>query len=123
ALKEKQKYGKKEVEKRIAKKVRKILEEYFLACKADKSDHYTVQDMYEALQQRVLEDEIEAEAIPKVSTIQSWIGHYTRQYHKHAAQTALSYTQKLPTARLFLNNLQNFTPNNTNDFYWFGGGS
>ncbi|CAG8643553.1 7844_t:CDS:2, partial [Racocetra persica] len=54
---------------------------------ADKSDHYTAQDMYEALQQRVLEDEIEAEAIPKVSTIQSWIGHYTCQHREHIAQT------------------------------------
>ncbi|CAG8739385.1 11338_t:CDS:2, partial [Racocetra persica] len=32
---------------------------------ADKSDRYTAQDMYEALQQRVLEGKIEAEAIPK----------------------------------------------------------
>ncbi|CAG8459033.1 29064_t:CDS:2 [Gigaspora margarita] len=65
ALKEKQKYEKKGVGKKIAKKVRKI------AGEANKSDRYTVQDMYEALQQRVLEGEIEAEAILKVSTIQS----------------------------------------------------
>ncbi|CAG8702764.1 16255_t:CDS:1, partial [Racocetra persica] len=83
----KQKYGKKEVGKRIAKKVRKILKGYFLSGEADKSDRYTVQNMYEALQQRVLEGEIEAEAIPKVSTIQSWIGYYTCQHCEHAAQT------------------------------------
>ncbi|CAG8644670.1 33780_t:CDS:2, partial [Racocetra persica] len=74
ALKKKQKYREKGIGKRIAKN------------EADKSDHYTAQDMYEALQQRVLEGEIEAEAIPKVSTIQSWIGYYTRQYREYAAQ-------------------------------------
>ncbi|RIB20241.1 hypothetical protein C2G38_2304621 [Gigaspora rosea] len=58
ALKEMQKYGKKGAGKRIAKKVRKILEGYFLAGNADKIDRYTVQDMYQALQQRVLEGDI-----------------------------------------------------------------
>ncbi|CAG8673767.1 19022_t:CDS:1, partial [Gigaspora margarita] len=38
---------------------------------ADKSDHYTTQDMYQALQQRVLEGDIEAEDVLKVFTIQS----------------------------------------------------
>lgn len=89
ALKEKQKYGKKGAGKRIAKKVRKILEGYFLAGNADKSDRYTAQDMYQALQQRVLEGDIEAEDVPKVSTIQSWIGRYTRQHRKHTAQTSI----------------------------------
>ncbi|RIB12700.1 hypothetical protein C2G38_2041610 [Gigaspora rosea] len=89
ALKEKQKYGKKGAGKRIAKKVRKILEGYFLAGNADKSDHYTVQDMYQALQQRVLEGDIEAEDFLKVSTIQSWIGRYTRQHREHTAQTSI----------------------------------
>ncbi|RIB16393.1 hypothetical protein C2G38_2143116 [Gigaspora rosea] len=71
ALKEKQKYRKKGAGKRIAKKVRKILEGYFLASNANKSDRYTAQDMYQALQQRVLEGDIEAEDVPEVSTIQS----------------------------------------------------
>ncbi|RIB28258.1 hypothetical protein C2G38_2158360 [Gigaspora rosea] len=52
---------------------------------ADKSDCYTMQDMYQALQQRVLKGDIEAEDVPKVSTIQSWIGRYTRQHREHTA--------------------------------------
>ncbi|CAG8719352.1 22698_t:CDS:2 [Gigaspora margarita] len=71
ALKEKQKYEKKGTRKRISKQVRRILEGYFLAGNANKSDCYTVQDMYKSLQQRVLEGDIEAEAVPKVSTIQN----------------------------------------------------
>ncbi|CAG8630924.1 8626_t:CDS:1, partial [Scutellospora calospora] len=37
----------------------------------NQSDHYTIQDMYQALQQKVLESNIEAETVSKVSTIQS----------------------------------------------------
>ena len=65
------------------------MEGYFLAGNTDKSDRYTAQDMYEALQQRVIEGDIEAEVVPKVSTIQSWIGRYTRQHREHAAQMGI----------------------------------
>ncbi|CAG8448028.1 4226_t:CDS:2 [Scutellospora calospora] len=70
-LKEKQKYRKKRAGKRITKKIRKILERYFLTSNADKSDHYTTQNMYQALQQKVLKSDIEAETVLKLFTIQS----------------------------------------------------
>ncbi|CAG8498701.1 22966_t:CDS:2 [Gigaspora margarita] len=42
------------------------------------SDHYNAQDMHQALQKKVLESNIENEDVPKISTIQNWIGRYTR---------------------------------------------
>ncbi|CAG8665402.1 21057_t:CDS:2 [Gigaspora margarita] len=70
-LKEKQKYGKKGAGKRITKKVRTILEGYFLAGNANKSNYYNAQDMHQALQKKVLEGEIENKDVPKISTIQN----------------------------------------------------
>ncbi|CAG8474694.1 8033_t:CDS:1, partial [Scutellospora calospora] len=77
-LKEKQKYGKKGARKRVTKKVRTILEEYFLTSNINKSDCYTAQDMHQALQKRALEDKIASKDVLKISTIQNWIGYYTR---------------------------------------------
>ncbi|CAG8776242.1 18877_t:CDS:2 [Gigaspora margarita] len=67
-LKEKQKYEKKGTRKRITKKVRTILEEYFLASNANKSVHYNIQDMHQALQKK---GEIENKDVSKISTIQN----------------------------------------------------
>ena len=41
ALKENQKFGKKGAEKRMTNQVRALLEGYFIAGNADKSNHYT----------------------------------------------------------------------------------
>lgn len=90
ALKEKQKYGKRGVRKRITKKVRTILEGYFLAGNVNKSDRYTAQDMHQALQEKVLEGEIESDIVPKISTIQNWIARYTREHREQAARTNIS---------------------------------
>ncbi|CAG8799823.1 9352_t:CDS:1, partial [Cetraspora pellucida] len=60
---------------------------YFLAGNINKSDRYTAQDIYQALQKRVLEGEIESEDVPKIFTIQNWIGCYTHQHCEQAVQT------------------------------------
>ncbi|RIB23511.1 hypothetical protein C2G38_2032692 [Gigaspora rosea] len=62
ALKVNQKFGKKGARKRISPEIRILLEGYFLA-----------------------EGEIKMEKVPKVSTIQNWIGCYTHEHKQEAA--------------------------------------
>ncbi|UZO05371.1 uncharacterized protein OCT59_025725 [Rhizophagus irregularis] len=69
ALKERQKFGKKGGEKRISKYVIPYFEAYFLAGDVNKSEKYTAQEMYNELKELVEEGILEAEEIPKVSTI------------------------------------------------------
>ncbi|RIA99838.1 hypothetical protein C2G38_2237331 [Gigaspora rosea] len=52
----------------------------------NKSNKYTAQDMHDELVQLVQEGEIKIEEVPKVSTIQNWIGCYTHE-HKQEAVT------------------------------------
>ncbi|PKC13739.1 hypothetical protein RhiirA5_372007, partial [Rhizophagus irregularis] len=69
ALKERQKFGKKGGGKRISKYVIPYFEAYFLAGDVNKSEKYTAQEMYNELKELVEEGILEAEEIPKVSTI------------------------------------------------------
>ncbi|CAG8789997.1 36558_t:CDS:1, partial [Gigaspora margarita] len=69
ALKENQKFGKKGTKKRISKKVRALLEEFFIAGNANKSDHYDAQDMHKELLKCAKEGEISNEEVSKPTTI------------------------------------------------------
>lgn len=90
ALKERQKFGKKGEGKRISKYVIPYLEAYFLAGDVDKSEKYTAQEMYNELKELVEEGILEAEEIPKVSTIGNWITRYAQELHKPIVKYKLS---------------------------------
>ncbi|PKC53042.1 hypothetical protein RhiirA1_512460, partial [Rhizophagus irregularis] len=79
ALKENQKFGKKGAGKRMTNQVRTLLEGYFMAGNADKSNRYTAQDMQCELEKCAQEGEINKEDVPKVTTIQNWISKTTRE--------------------------------------------
>ncbi|CAG8447583.1 12955_t:CDS:2 [Funneliformis caledonium] len=72
----KQKYGKKRGEKRISKRVWKLLEKYFLEGNVDKSKRFITTTMLENLRRKVKE-ELNEEEIPKLQTIQGWISRYS----------------------------------------------
>ncbi|CAG8604541.1 18591_t:CDS:1, partial [Racocetra persica] len=72
-LKENQKFGKKSTGKQMSKKVRALLEEFFIAENANKSNYYSTQDMYKELLKCAKEGEISDEKVPKLITIQNWI--------------------------------------------------
>src|SRR2546429_4488607 len=65
ATKEVQKYGKKGGGKRIKKRICAILEECFLVGNVDKSHRMTAQDMWNFLNLKTQEGEIESVDIPK----------------------------------------------------------
>lgn len=69
ALKSKQKYGKKGGEKRISKRVWKLLEEYFLEGNVNKSKRFTAATMLENPRRKVEEEELDKKEIPKLQTI------------------------------------------------------
>jgi len=49
---------------------------FFQARNANKSDHYSAEDMYTELNDMVSKEEISANSIPKVETICDWIIKY-----------------------------------------------
>jgi len=89
ATKEVQKYGKKGGGKRIKKRICAILEECFLVGNVDKSHRMTAQDMWNFLNLKTQEGEIESVDIPKVATIQGWITRYAAQLREKSAKTVL----------------------------------
>ncbi|CAB5163047.1 unnamed protein product [Rhizophagus irregularis] len=91
ALKENQKFSKKEAGKRMTNQVRALLEGYFMAGNADKSNRYTAQDMQRELEKCAQEGEIDKDNVPKVTTIQNWISKTTREHREKAATRVLNY--------------------------------
>ncbi|POG57742.1 hypothetical protein GLOIN_2v1791364 [Rhizophagus irregularis DAOM 181602=DAOM 197198] len=83
--KEEPKFGKKGAGKRMTNQVRALLEGYFMAGNADKSNRYTTQDMQRELEKCAQEGEIDKDDIPKVTTIQNWISKTTREHREEAA--------------------------------------
>ncbi|CAG8757725.1 1635_t:CDS:2 [Gigaspora margarita] len=90
ALKESQKFGKKGAGKRMSKKVRALLEGFFMAGNANKSDRYNAQDMHKELLKCVEEGEISNEEVPKSTTIQNWITKTTAEHRERAALKVLN---------------------------------
>ncbi|RIB16294.1 hypothetical protein C2G38_2247120 [Gigaspora rosea] len=85
ALKENQKFGKRGGGKRISKHVITYLEGYFLAGNINKSDRYTAEEMHTELLELVKTGNLEESDVPKVSTIQNWIGRYATQHKQKIA--------------------------------------
>ncbi|RIB02547.1 hypothetical protein C2G38_2227537 [Gigaspora rosea] len=78
ALKETQKFGIKGKGKRISKNVVPLLEAFFLARDANKSDRYTAKDMLNELHSMAREGILEDDEIPKLTTIANWISEYQK---------------------------------------------
>ncbi len=74
----------------MTNQVRVLLEGYFIAGNADKSNRYTAQDMQHELTKCAQEGEIDTENIPKIVTIQNWISKTTREYREKAATRVLN---------------------------------
>ncbi|CAB4386292.1 unnamed protein product [Rhizophagus irregularis] len=91
ALKENQKFGKKGAGKRMTNQVRALLEGYFMAGNADKSNRYTAQNMQRELEKCAQEGEIDKDDVLKVITIQNWISKTTREHREEAATRVLNY--------------------------------
>ncbi|PKK56838.1 hypothetical protein RhiirC2_799202 [Rhizophagus irregularis] len=91
ALKENQKFGKKGAGKRMTNQVRALLEGYFMAGNADKSNRYTAQNMQRELEKCAQEGEIDKDDVSKVITIQNWISKTTREHREEAATRVLNY--------------------------------
>ena len=76
ALKEKQIFGGRGTGKRITKKVKSLLELFFLNGNINARDKLNAQEMHDELLKYVESEEIEEQDVPKVSTIQGWISRY-----------------------------------------------
>ncbi|POG66560.1 hypothetical protein GLOIN_2v1780400 [Rhizophagus irregularis DAOM 181602=DAOM 197198] len=71
---------------RISKKVIALLQGFFYAGNADKSDRYSANDMLSELIHMVNNGELDPEIIPKIETIENWISRYSATCkHKMAA--------------------------------------
>jgi hypothetical protein len=88
ALKENQKFGRKGTGTRISKEIVSLLQGFFLAGNANKSNRYSEQDMYYELVDMADKGEIDKNKIPKIQTIKGWISRYSRQVKKEAAEKA-----------------------------------
>jgi hypothetical protein len=93
ALKESQKFGIKGKGKRISKNVVPLLEAFFLAGDADKSDRYTAEDMLNELHSMVREGTLEDEEIPKLTTIANWISGYAKKHRQDLAKQSIEMTK------------------------------
>ncbi|CAJ0849766.1 1823_t:CDS:2 [Entrophospora sp. SA101] len=77
ALKEKQKFGKKGGGVRMSSQVTSLCQNYFHAGNTNKSDRYSPEDMLNELNKLVKERQLDPNELPKINTIQSWIGRYS----------------------------------------------
>jgi len=62
----------------------------FLAGNIEKSKKYSPEDMLKELQRLVETDELEAESIPSLQQIKSWISRFSLQHKKQASENASS---------------------------------
>ncbi|CAB5188464.1 unnamed protein product [Rhizophagus irregularis] len=90
ALKENQVFGGKGSGKRMTKKVKSLLEHFFLNGNINPRDKLTAQGMRDELLKYVESEEIEEQDVPKVSTIQGWISRYAAALKHQATEAALS---------------------------------
>ena len=88
ALKETQKFGKKGGAQ-IAKNIVSLLQAFFHAGNADKSDRYSANDILSKLIHMSNNEKFDSEIIPKVETIENWIGRYSAACKREMAAIAL----------------------------------
>ncbi|CAB4387574.1 unnamed protein product [Rhizophagus irregularis] len=86
ALKSNQKFGGKGKGKRMKKKVKELLKSFFLNGNLNQKDKMLAKDMYNELMKFVESGELEAEDVPKITTIQNWISTYARTFKEQATE-------------------------------------
>jgi hypothetical protein len=89
ALKSNQKYGKKGGRK-LNLNVIEQLKNMFLAGNIEKNKKYSPDDMLKELRRLVENNELEAEDIPSLKQIKSWISRFSQQHKRQAAENASS---------------------------------
>ncbi|RHZ51445.1 hypothetical protein Glove_478g10 [Diversispora epigaea] len=89
ALKENQKLGNRGGGKRMTKKVKNLLEGFFMNGNMNTKDKLDAQGMQNELLRFVKSGEISKEDIPKVSTIQNWIVTFSRAWKEQATEQYL----------------------------------
>ncbi|RHZ86827.1 hypothetical protein Glove_43g53 [Diversispora epigaea] len=89
ALKGNQKLGIRGSGNRIKKNVKAMLERFFLNGNRQRQDRMNAQAMRDELMKYVETGEIEEEDVPKINTIQNWIGSYTRAFKQKATEREL----------------------------------
>ncbi|RGB30606.1 hypothetical protein C1646_817818 [Rhizophagus diaphanus] len=72
------------------KKVKSLLELFFLNGNINSQDKLNAQEMHDELLKYVKTEEIEEQDVPKVSTIQGWIGRYVAALKYQATEAAFS---------------------------------
>ncbi|CAB5334833.1 unnamed protein product [Rhizophagus irregularis] len=72
--------------KRIKKKVKELLKSFFLNGNLNQKDKMLVKDMYNELMKFVESEELEAEDVPKITTIQNWISTYAQTFKEQATE-------------------------------------
>jgi hypothetical protein len=92
ALKSNQKLGGKGKGKRMKKQVKELLKSFFLNGNLNQKDKMSAKDMYNELLTFVESGELEAEDVPKVTTIQNWISTYARAFKEQATETMVKDT-------------------------------
>ncbi|GBC29212.2 hypothetical protein GLOIN_2v1767205 [Rhizophagus irregularis DAOM 181602=DAOM 197198] len=85
-LKSNQKFGGKGKGKRMKKKVKELLKSFFLNGNLNQKDKMLAKDMYNELMKFVESGELEAEDVPKITTIQNWISTYARTFKEQATE-------------------------------------
>ncbi|RIB18412.1 hypothetical protein C2G38_2184637 [Gigaspora rosea] len=83
------KFRKKGGGKRIKPKVVNFLKQFFLNGNLNPKDKMTAKEMQEELLKFVDSGEIEKDHMPKVTTIQNWIGRYSREFNQQGTAIAL----------------------------------
>lgn len=86
ALKSNQKLGGKGKGKRMKKQVKELLKSFFLNGNLSQKDKMSAKDMYNELLVFVESGEMEAEDVPKITTIQNWISTYARTFKEQATE-------------------------------------
>ncbi|RIB27555.1 hypothetical protein C2G38_2160165 [Gigaspora rosea] len=82
ALKEMQEYEKHGRRKHMTAHIIELLKSFFHTGDIDKSEWYTAKDMLDMLEKKAEVGKLEISEVPKVKTIENWIGHYAQQYKK-----------------------------------------
>ncbi|CAG8840091.1 43405_t:CDS:1, partial [Gigaspora margarita] len=93
ALKETQKFGIKGKGKQISKNVVPLLEAFFLARDANKSNRYTAEDMLNKLHSMAHEGLLEDDKIPKLINIANWILEYAKKHCQGLAKQSIEASE------------------------------
>ncbi|RHZ65046.1 hypothetical protein Glove_319g72 [Diversispora epigaea] len=94
ALKANQKFGKRGGAK-MSKRIITLLQGFFHAGNANKSDRYTAHDMLSELNDMATSGELDPEIIPKVETIENWIGRYSAACKREMAAIVLERQEQM----------------------------